>query len=286
MNLSDFVKKYSGKFVEYHSYDPAAKNQCVDLANQWLDEGLGLKAIIGTNAIDFPSKAVANGMIWIPNTPDGIPQPGDLIVYEGKIGHIDIALEGCTTSKIVAFSQNYPTGSPCVVRTGTYLRPKVEGWIHPKGTMSGLPENYGDIIHNSVQWEDVCKSLELGEAKSASSEQVINAIGGYKSAKTQAETKLAEYQAQNINLPEQISKLKDRVLELEKKLEIAIQEAKDNWKKYDDEGKAKGKIIEEMQGYKNELATLKQQAANGHFTFRLREIITLIWNGKITISKE
>ena len=69
-------------------------------------------------------------MDWIPNTPDGIPEPGDLIVYEGTIGHIDIALEGCTKDKVVAFSQNYPTGSPCVVRTGTYLRPKVVGWLH------------------------------------------------------------------------------------------------------------------------------------------------------------
>jgi len=130
MTLQEFIQKYTNQFVEYHSYDPAAKNQCVDLANQWLVEGLGLEAIIGTNAIDFPSKAVARGMDWIPNTPDGIPEPGDLIVYEGTIGHIDIALEGCTKDKVVAFSQNYPTGSPCVVRTGTYLRPKAVGWLH------------------------------------------------------------------------------------------------------------------------------------------------------------
>lgn len=138
MTLPSFVDKYNGKKVEYHSYSSNSKFQCVDLVNQWIDEGLGLEAIIGTNAIGFPGKAVEMGWEWIPNFPEGIPDPGDLIVYEGQYGHIDIALEGCTIDKIKAFSQNYPTGSPCVIRTSNYLKPKCIGWLHPEENMTEL----------------------------------------------------------------------------------------------------------------------------------------------------
>jgi hypothetical protein len=166
MTLEEVIQICNGRFVEYHSFSAGAENQCVDLANKWLVEGLGLKAIIGTNAIDFPSKAVElNDMEWIPNTDEGIPDPGDLIIYEGKYGHIDIALEGCTQTKVVAFSQNYPTGSPCVVRTSSYLRPKVVGWLHPKKvTMDPLQ---ACLVDREKFWK------ERDEARSQLEQQII-----------------------------------------------------------------------------------------------------------------
>lgn len=282
MTIQEFVQKYTNKFVEYHSFDPAAKNQCVDLVNQWLVEGLGLQAIIGTNAIDFPGKAVANGMDWIPNTPDGIPQPGDLIVYEGTVGHIDIALEGCTTSKIVAFSQNYPTGSPCVVRTGTYLRPKVVGWISPKGIMTN--ELQACLADREKFWkerDDVFAALSTDSVEGAKS-----VIGGYKSRITDLGNQLGVAQAEVANREEQVKRLNDKIANLESenkdlstKLTVKIGE-------YDDLAVAKGKQNIELQQALTAIETLKQGQMQGKYTFSLKEIIRLIWNGKITISKE
>ncbi len=129
MNLEDFIAKYKGKFVEYHSYGTGAKNQCVDLANQYIVEVLKLTAIIGTNANDFPSKANPNDYDYIPNSPLAIPKVGDLIIWNGTWGHIAIFYEGDVNS-FVSFDQNYPTGSPCKLVGHSYQG--VLGWLHPK----------------------------------------------------------------------------------------------------------------------------------------------------------
>ncbi len=129
MTLQDFIKKYNGKFVEYHSFSSGAKNQCVDLANQYIVECLGLPAIIGTNAQDFPTKR-GNNFEWIVNTPDGLPKAGDLMIFKSadKVGHISIFVEG-NLSLFRSFDQNYPTGSPCKIVQHNYRN--VLGWLRP-----------------------------------------------------------------------------------------------------------------------------------------------------------
>jgi low affinity Fe/Cu permease len=130
MTVDEFVAKYTNKFVEYHSYGTGALYQCVDLANQYITEVLGLPAIIGTNAQDFPSKAGSN-YSWIVNTPAGVPLKGDIIIFRSadNIGHISIYVEG-GTSLFTSFDQNYPIGSPCKLVSHNYRN--VIGWLHPK----------------------------------------------------------------------------------------------------------------------------------------------------------
>jgi len=130
ITLDEFITKYTGKFVEYHSYGTGAVNQCVDLCNQYIVECLGLPAIIGTNAQDFPSKAGSN-YDYILNTPTGIPSKGDLVIFKSadNVGHISIFIEG-TATKFTSFDQNYPTGSPCK-QVGHYYT-NVLGWMKPK----------------------------------------------------------------------------------------------------------------------------------------------------------
>lgn len=131
MNLREFVDKYNGKFVEYHSYGTGALNQCVDVCNQYIVEVLGLTAIIGTNAQDFPSKANPADYDYIVNTPLGVPEAGDLVIFKStdNVGHISIFLEG-NANLFTSFDQNYPTGSPCQKVSHNYRN--VLGWLHPK----------------------------------------------------------------------------------------------------------------------------------------------------------
>lgn len=300
MNFDQFITKYLGKFVEYHSYSAGAENQCVDLANQWLDEGLGLQAIIGTNAIDFPSKAVARGMIWIPNTPDGIPQPGDLIVYEGTVGHIDIALEGCTTSKIVAFSQNYPTNSPCVVRTGTYLRPKVVGWLHPKENMAtmykGLDLTNQDSMKVAVDvWDEVInqklyvkvddykKLLESIPATDVENAKAV--LGGIRGRITELENKLGTAQANEKIMSDQVSGLINKVTTIEEKLKMAEDHAKQHEISEQQILRDKADLLTKMSILQNQYDTLKQAQTQGEVTITLKELFWLLWNQKIIIKK-
>lgn len=130
MTLQDFVAKYLGKQVEYHSYS-GALYQCTDLANAYIKEVLGLTPIIGTNAQDFPSRFVAGEFTFIPNTPTGVPQEGDLVIFKSvdKVGHISIFVEGDANS-FKSFDQNYPTGSPSKIVTHNYTN--VIGWLRPR----------------------------------------------------------------------------------------------------------------------------------------------------------
>lgn len=108
-----------------------AQYQCVDLANAYIRDVLNLPIIEWTNAQDFPKKAGDN-YEYIENTPEGVPEEGDLVIFSSPdgVGHISIFIEG-TTGSFRSFDQNYPTESPCHVQ-GHYYK-NVIGWLHPKG---------------------------------------------------------------------------------------------------------------------------------------------------------
>ena len=164
LSLSQFVAKYSGKFVEYHSFDPRAKFQCVDLANAYIVEALGLTPIIGTNAQDFPSK---KGKEWeyILNTPTGLPQKGDLMIFKSAdgVGHISIFLEG-NLNLFKSFDQNYPTGSAC--KTVQHNYKNVLGWMRPvKSTQGSMSEELQACLKQHTQ---LVTELEAEKRKTSS----------------------------------------------------------------------------------------------------------------------
>lgn len=128
MVLGEFVKKHTGKKLEVAG-SANAMYQCTDLCNGYLRDVLGLPIIEWTNAIDFPKKA-GDKYEWIQNTPTGVPQKGDLMVFKiGKYGHISIFIEGDVNS-FDSFDQNYPIGSSCHIQKHTYKN--VVGWLRPK----------------------------------------------------------------------------------------------------------------------------------------------------------
>jgi hypothetical protein len=113
MTLDDFIKKYDGKVIDF---DKAYGGQCVDLYRFYLKE-----------VLQIPQSPPVNGAkdIWnayqpeyfdkIANTPEGIPQKGDIIIWGsdfGKYGHVAIYLEG-DVNNFISFDQNSPIGTPC-----------------------------------------------------------------------------------------------------------------------------------------------------------------------------
>lgn len=135
MTFQEFLEKYNGKFVEVAG-SPGAENQCVDLANAYIRDVLGLPIIEWTNAIDFPSKA-GDAYEYIKNTPTGIPKEGDLVIWGGnKYGHIAIFIEG-NADTFRSFDQNFPTGSNVHVQNHNYTTPPVLGWLRAKHTQVG-----------------------------------------------------------------------------------------------------------------------------------------------------
>lgn len=126
MDISNFVAKWNGVYVEVAG--TSAQNQCVDLANLYIRDFLGFPIIEWTNAKDFPSKGGSN-YTWIANTPTGVPQEGDLVIWSGTWGHIAIFMNG-NTNDFHSFDENYPTGTPCHIQYHTYAN--VLGWMRPK----------------------------------------------------------------------------------------------------------------------------------------------------------
>lgn len=133
MTLNEFRDKYLklGK-VEYHSYGNTAYFQCTDLANQYIVEVLGLTPIIGTNASDFLSKAKTDEFKVIKNTPTGVPQAGDVIVWNNKVGggagHVAIVLEA-DVNTFKSLDQNWSKVERITIETHNYNN--VSGWLSP-----------------------------------------------------------------------------------------------------------------------------------------------------------
>jgi len=128
MTLDDFIKKYDGKFLEVAG-SPGAEDQCVDCANGYIRDVLGLPIIEWTNAKNFPIHTGDN-YDYIKNTPNGVPQKGDLIIWDGtQWGHIAIFISG-DVNWFTSFDQNWPVGSVCHKVDHDYTN--VIGWMRPK----------------------------------------------------------------------------------------------------------------------------------------------------------
>lgn len=129
MTLDEFVKKYNGKFLEVAG-SPGAEDQCVDLANGYIRDVLKLPIIQWTDAKNFPKHPIAKEHFeYIKNTPNGVPQKGDLIIWSGtQWGHIAIFLSG-DVNWFTSWDQNWPVGSVCHKVNHSYTN--VVGWLRP-----------------------------------------------------------------------------------------------------------------------------------------------------------
>jgi hypothetical protein len=162
MTLDGFKSKYLGKQVEYHSFGGSETyNQCVDLANQYIKEVLGLTPIIGTNAKDFPKKYDSTEFEWIPNTPKGVPKPGDIIVWNGRVGggagHVAVVLNA-NVNNFTSLDQNWSQKQKVTTEEHNYKN--VSGWLHPKESMSNNIE-----IPKSTFEELVSKATKLDQIR-------------------------------------------------------------------------------------------------------------------------
>lgn len=169
MNFDDFIKKYNGKFVEYHSYGNVAINQCIDLVNQYFIEVLGVQTIIGTDAVDVPSKVNSNDFEWIKNGATNAPVKGDVVVWSGVWGHIAICYEA-NSNDFVSFDQNWPTGSACKLVGHDYTN--VLGWLHPKAEVV-VNEDIEMLKIDSNNWKFLRTKYDISDPQ-----QIVDKVDG------------------------------------------------------------------------------------------------------------
>jgi hypothetical protein len=131
MKFDDFIKKYTNKPIDF---DGAWGNQCVDLYRMYVQEVLGFpQSPSVTGAADIWTSYLPEYYDKVSNTPNGVPQKGDVVIWNkkagGGYGHVAIFIEG-SVDKFTSFDQNYPTGSYCHQQEHTYTN--VYGWLRPK----------------------------------------------------------------------------------------------------------------------------------------------------------
>lgn len=133
--FKDFLEQFNGQGVEV--VDASNRNQCFDLAVAWLD-WLDLPRtfnhLYAYSIYQSPTDGTKEAFELIPNTPDGVPLEGDVVVwgksYNGTAGHVGIATGEGNLDTFKAFEQNDPTGSVSHVKEYTYDH--VLGWLRPK----------------------------------------------------------------------------------------------------------------------------------------------------------
>jgi len=224
MTLNDFIKKWNGKYCEIAG--ATFKNQCVDIVNQYIKDVLGLPIIAGTNAKDFPSKA-GDEYDYIKNTPLGLPEEGDLIIWGDRYGHIAIYLSG-NVNWFTSFDQNWPTGSVCHKVDHSYK--SVIGWLRKKGTNMD-----NQIVKQSNFWIGTLVYLEITKDKPIL-DDVKNVVAGLKARASQMEKEKGVAEAKVVALEETISSKDSQLLESEKTVKARdseLREALKNLKERD-----------------------------------------------------
>lgn len=272
MTFSEFLKKWNGKYLEVAGSSNAL-NQCVDLANAYIRDVLGLPIIEWTNAVDFPSKA-GDKYEWIVNTPDGVPQEGDIIVWKPSPGHIAVFMEG-NTKRFTSFDQNFPVGSPCHVQEHTYLN--VIGWLRPKSipiseeTVAVQKPVFETLVNKSTERDNIRTYLSVPlDPLDTLATKVKEVVDGLRNLATGLQRQLSEALQEVKNRIEQVDRIKqtyeasaktdkERIEALEK-AQIAWQEERGVLREQVTQfAKEKGEALNEKEVWK----TKYEQAAKG-----------------------
>jgi len=134
--FQQFFNQNNGNFVEVN--DPTNKNQCIDLAYAFCDFlGIPRDTIRHLYAKEIYTKATDLTKKYfnlIANSPEGIPEVGDLVVFSEKIGgiagHISISNGTGDVNNFESFDQNF--GVPKYSRIVKHDYKAVIGWLRPR----------------------------------------------------------------------------------------------------------------------------------------------------------
>ena len=131
MIIDDFIKKWDQKGIDF---DGVYGDQCMDLMHQYCVEVLGLtdgKILRAPSAKDVWLTNIYGKEKFesIQNTPTGVPNRGDIVLWGtgiGPYGHVAIFNTG-DINTFYSFDQNFPTGTKCHIQKHDYKG--VLGWL-------------------------------------------------------------------------------------------------------------------------------------------------------------
>ena len=215
MTLNEFITKYKGKGIDFDGYYGF---QCVDLYRQYVQDVLQIPQSPSVNgAKDIWDNYLKDYFDSIPNTPEGVPQKGDIMVWGskyGKYGHVAV-VTSATTSYFNAFSQNDPIGSLPAIKKYTSWG-SVLGWLHPKEKEENNEQALKDKI-SDLETENKSIRQALAEEQLVTNHQG-NVIKEYERDNTDLLNQLSESRKQRDDFKFQAEDYKREAISLESKL--------------------------------------------------------------------
>jgi len=151
MTYQEFKNKWLGKGI---NYDGSFGNQCMDVYRMYVKEVLACpQSPPVTGAKDVWNTYLPEYFDRIENTPTGVPQQGDIVIWGmSPYGHIAIC-DHATASTLTCFEQNWKEGDGSGVTElrlhGNYN--SVLGWLHFKNTMTEEQKRILDFIGNRTE---------------------------------------------------------------------------------------------------------------------------------------
>ena len=143
--FDQMLSEHNGQLWEVE--DPTNRDQCFDLALGWCDYlGIPREAIRHLNASQIwtqPLDVTLQHFDYIPNTPSGTPQKGDIVVFGGVVGHVSVANGEGDNNTFTSFDQNFPLGSSCHLQNHDYKN--VLGWLRPNSAIIAQPIAQGTL---------------------------------------------------------------------------------------------------------------------------------------------
>ena len=220
MSLNEFrLYALAKKQIEYHSFNPNAKFQCTDLANDYILKVWRLAGIIGTNAKDFPER-LSPGMEFIKNAVDYLPEAGEVAVWSGTVGggagHISVVLEKGLQTTFQSLDQNW--SKPLFITEEKHSYTNVRGFIRKKESMpvtDPLKEclsQHEKLVTEAIKKDKTIEGLELDVFNKETE------IKGLKASLEETNDQITTLGKQVSAYKGEVTKKENEIIELNKKL--------------------------------------------------------------------
>lgn len=214
--MQEIFNSFLSQYLGHGAIGDTAENtgQCVGLVEVWTDSLL-LPHTWG-DADQLFNDADTNFFQKIVNTPDNIPQVGDIVVFSGDfnkgVGHCGISNGVGDANAFQLFEQNDPLGSACHLATYNYQF--VIGWLRPLSSKDTLPVNkatFEKLVTKSTAYDtfvsagyttidDVKKALGQKDAEIADLKSQLQTVQSVK-AETGTPTQTVTGSTQDTNIP-------------------------------------------------------------------------------------
>lgn len=145
MTYKQFKEKWLGKGIDF---DGSFGFQCVDVYRMYCKEVLNIpQSPPVKGAKDIWHTYLTKYFDRIENTPTGVPEQGDIIIWDiGTYGHVGI-VDSATQSEFTTFEQNWTemNGSGVTELRNHYYK-NVLGWLHFKSIIENMTEEEKRIL--------------------------------------------------------------------------------------------------------------------------------------------